>query len=287
MAVDAARRRWVAGAVAAASGIAPTRAASLSRRDFRTSDAVRLSLLEAGAAAGKPVVLFVPGWGMPASIWSETLAVVAPAARAVALDPRGQGESDVPDHGYTIERRVADLAELIESLDRVVVVAWSLGVLETLHYVHLHGEQRLAGIVLVDNSVGEPPAPKPSDFLQRLRADRAATMDRFVRGLFTTPQPEARIEEIRRSALRTRLEQSIALLSYPLPREHWRGIARNVRQPLAYWVTPRFAAQAASLKTARPATMTQVFEPAGHALFVDQPAAFHAALSAFLNQVRS
>ena len=285
MASPARRRLLLAAALTAAGasrhahGMAPTRS------EFRTSDGVRLSLLEAGRRGPQPSVLLLPGWGMPASLWTETLRALAPQRHAVALDPRGQGESEVPPNGYTIERRVADLAELIARLERVVLVGWSLGVLESLHYAHLHGEDRLAGLVLVDNSVGEPPAPKPTDFLKRLRADRAATLDRFVRGMFAAPPPESLIAEVTRSALRTSLEQSIALLSYPLPREHWRNIARALRVPLAYLVTRRFAEQAQNLKAARPATTIEVFDGAGHALFIDQPARFGASLDAFLSRL--
>ncbi len=254
---------------------------------MRTSDGVNLSLLSTQAPdATETTFFFLPGWGMPASLWSDNLQALAPYAPCIAVDPRGQGESDAPDHGYTIERRTADLRDVLAPLKRVVLVAWSLGVLEALHYVHLYGHDKLAALVLVDNSVGEPPAPKPSDFLQRLRADRTATMDRFVRGLFATPQPEARIEEVKRSALKTTLEQSIALLSYPLPREHWRRIARAFPKPLSYLITPRFAAQAASLKAARPATQVEVFKEAGHALFVDEAQRFNAALIGVLRSIK-
>ena len=46
---------------------------------FRASDGVRLHLLEASAkavAADAPVLVFVPGWSMPASIWSAQLAAL-------------------------------------------------------------------------------------------------------------------------------------------------------------------------------------------------------------------
>lgn len=282
------RRQTLAGLLAAAAASA-TRAASTApppapqRREFRTSDGVRLSLLATPADDSRRATLvFVPGWGMPATVWGPTMAELASRHPCIALDPRGQGESDTPDRGYTIERRAADLAEVIAPLERVVLVAWSLGVLEALHAVHLYGHDRLAALVLVDNSVGEPPPPAPTDFLKRLRADRAATVDRFARGLFATPQPEERIDEIKRSMLKTRLEHSIALLSYPLPREHWRDITRAFPKPLAYLITPRFAAQAQNLKAARPATQIEVFEGAGHALFVDQAERFSAVLGAFV-----
>lgn len=259
----------------------------LQRQTLRVSDGVALSVLRtaASSAAQETTVLFVPGWGMPASLFTDNLlalASLAPQTTCVAYDPRGQGESDAPAHGYTLKRRTADLHEVLAPYQGVVLVAWSLGVLEALHYVHTYGHEKLAALVLVDNSVGEPPAPKPGDFLQRLRADRAATVERFVRGLFATPQPEARIEEIKRSALKTTLEQSIALLSYPMPREHWRRVARAFPKPLAYLVTPRFATQAHNLKAARPATRIEIFKNAGHALFVDEAARFNAVVAGVL-----
>lgn len=259
---------------------------TLKRKTMHVSDGVALSLLYAPSPATTDTTFFfLPGWGMPASLWEDNMRALARYAPCVALDPRGQGESQAPEHGYTLQRRTADLHEALGSLKRVVLVAWSLGVLEALHYVHTHGEAKLAALVLVDNSVGEPPAPKAGDFVQRLRANRKATMDRFVRGLFATAQPEARIEAIKRSALKPTLEQSIALLSYPMPREHWSRIARALKAPLSYLVTPRFAQQAQSLKAARPGTRVEVFETAGHALFVDAPLRFNAVLLEVLREV--
>ena len=78
----------------------------------------------------------------------------------IAFDPRGQGDSAAPAGGYEPERRGRDVAELIGRLGTqpVVVIAWSLGVLDTLASIHVAGDSRLAGLVLVDNSVGEDPA---------------------------------------------------------------------------------------------------------------------------------
>lgn len=267
------------------TGVAKSSSARPKRERLQVSDGTRLSLLRIGgeAAGGTgPTLLFVPGWGMPATVWDAQLTQFGARRQCIALDPRGQGESEAPSHGYTIERRVADLRDVIEQVAPVVLVAWSLAVLEALHYVHLNGAARLKALVLVDNSVGEPPAPTPSDFLQRLRSDRARTVDGFVRGMFATAPDEARIAEIKRSVMRLPVEDSIALLSYPPPREHWRNIVRELRVPLAYLVTPRFEAQAQSLKAHRPATRIEVFGDARHALFIDQPERFNRVLDEFL-----
>jgi len=256
---------------------------ALRRSSLRTDDGVTLSILstDAGGASAATPIVFVPGWGMPASIWSVQLAAFADSRTCIALDPRGQGESEAPSFGYTIDRRAEDLRDVLARLDRVVLVAWSLAVLESLHYVQRFGADRLAALVLVDNSVGEPPAPTPSDFLKRLREDRAGTVDKFVRGMFTMSPPEELIETLKRSALKVALADSAALLSYPQPREYWRAAARAFAKPLAYLVTPRFAAQAESLRANRPATRVEVFEHASHALFVDQPRRFNSTLAEF------
>lgn len=288
-----ARRRLLAATAATA---ATALAASLKAREaaapaaaeqrwLLTSDGVRLNVLSStppAPAPDAPTLVLVPGWGMPASLWSAQLEHFGARWRTLAFDPRGQGESEAPDSGYTIERRTDDLRELLAGEREVVLVGWSLAALEALHYVHRFGDSALRALVLVDNSIGEGAPPKPGDLLQRLRADRAAAVERFARSLFTTVQDDARLAAIRRSLLKPRLEQSIALLSYPLPREHWRAIARGFAKPLAYFVTPRWAGQASSLQQHRPGTRIEVFDGAGHALFVDQADRFNAALGGFV-----
>jgi non-heme chloroperoxidase len=257
-----------------------------------TSDRVRLSVLEAAPAqpdASQPTIVLVPGWCMPASIWQSQLESLGAQFRTLALDPRGQGDSEVPAGGYDADRRALDLQELLAAQAAAsaaspgaVLVGWSLGVLEALQLVYRFGSEHVAGLVLVDNSVGEPPAPKPSNLLAQLRADRVATTERFVRAMFARPQPPERIEQLKRAALRMPLADAIALLSYPFAREHWRDIARSFDKPLCYCVTSRYLEQARNLQKDRPATQVEWFEGAGHALFVDQPDRFNRVITDFV-----
>jgi len=249
-----------------------------------TDDGVRLNILEAAPSQvdpSTPVIVLVPGWCMPATIWQAQLQVLGRRFRTLAVDPRGQGDSEVPAAGYEAERRASDLRDVLAPLPRVVLVGWSLGVLDALNLVHRFGDSQLAGLVLVDNSVGEPPAPHPSNFISELRADRGATVERFVRGMFARPRPEAQIEQLKQAALKMPLDGAIALLSYPFPREHWRKIARSFAKPLCYCVTKRYLEQARNLQRERPATRVEYFEHAGHALFVDEPERFNRIVSDF------
>jgi non-heme chloroperoxidase len=192
------------------------------------------------------------------------------------------GESDVPATGYTAERRATDLKEFLEPFFNILLIGWSLGGIDSLQYVYMYGPERLAGIVLVDTSVGEGPAPPPSGtFKQRLRQDRDKMLHDFVRAIFAKPRSEEELSELVRGAKRMALEDSLALLDYPFERLHWRRITRAFNKPLFYAVTPQFEAQAANLKKNRPATKMEIFTAAGHALFVDQPQRFNKSIESF------
>lgn len=254
---------------------------------FTSSDGVRLNVLEAGQGAdGAPVIAFVPGWSMPAVLWQAQLSALGERYRVAALDPRGQGDSEIPETGYTLERRAEDLHEFIARYPRVVLVAWSLGALEALHYLHRYGDAKLAGMVIVDSSVGEEPAPaKPAPgqgFVEELRRDRERAVEGFVQAIFRRSQPRAQIEALRDAALRMPLEASIALFPSAVPRAHWRKAARGFSKPLLYVVTKQFAGQAANLRKHRRGTRVLVFREAGHALFVDEPARFNRVLAEFV-----
>lgn len=270
------------------------------RREFTTSDGVKLSYLETApleSARGLHVVL-LPGWCMPASIWREQFGALGARYRTLALDPRGQGESEVPAAGYTAPRRTLDIHEFIAAAvpanAKVLLIGWSLAALEALEYVARHGDARLAGMALIDSSVGELPAPPgnndptaDSPFKRRVRNDRARFLDEFVHAIFARPRPEEEIRALIEGAQRIKPEDAVALLSYPFPREHWKQVAWGFKKPLLYAVTPQFAAQAENLKKNRPGTRVELYPKAGHALFVDEPERFNKMILDFAGSLRS
>lgn len=238
-----------------------------------------LSLLESGgefAQSANLKIALVTGWSMPAAIWQSQLERFGRQFHTLALDPRGQGASQVPAGGFNAERRATDLKEFLDPLSNVLLIGWSLGAIESLQYVHMFSASRLAGLVLVDSSVGEEPAPPPGGtFLQALRDDRDGALDGFVRAIFKSPRSDAEVASLVEGAKRMTVESSVALLSYPFPRTHWKEIAHGFKKPLLYFVTPQFEEQARNLQKNRPATQIEIFKDAGHALFVDQPERFN------------
>jgi len=261
------------------------------RRTFQTSDGVGLSFLEAGAehaAEGSITIAFITGWCMPASLWERQLTELGRSYHTLAFDPRGQGESEVPAFGYTAERRANDIHEFLKPFSRVLLVGWSLGALESLQYIQMFGADHLAGLVLVDSSVGEEPAPGAGGegaFLKELRQDRAKALTQFIHAIFKTKPSDVDLDELVRGGQRMALNDSIALLSHPFPRTHWRQIARGFSKPLLYVVTLQFEAQAHNLQKNRPGTQIEVFRNAGHALFVDESERFNRLIEKFAKEL--
>jgi microsomal epoxide hydrolase len=280
-------RIFATGVAAVCLLLATSCAALAQSRFFTTSDGVRLHYLEAGR--GRTIV-FIPGWDMPGWIFQRQLDYFSRAYHVVAFDPRSQGDSDIAPSGHEPWRRGEDIAELIGQFvgPPPVLVGWSLGVLDVLAYVHEHGDARLAALVLVDNSVGEDPPPRPtrSETSPRTRrpTSREEYMASFVRSMFLRPMPEDYLERLTETALRTPPDISAALLRYPVPRTFWREAIYSTEKPVLYAVRPRLAGQADNLLARRPNTEIEIFADAGHALFVDDAARFNTLVYGFIKQ---
>jgi microsomal epoxide hydrolase len=168
----------------------------------------------------------------------------------------------------------------------VLLVGWSLGVLDSLGYVAQYGDTRVAGLVLIDNSIREDPAPVAPRAPARPgpRLPREEKMKRFVRGMFRSNPGEDYLDRLTEDALRTPPEVAAELSSYPAPRTYWRDAVYSVVQPILYIVRPRFAAQAANLVAKDPLAETVTFATAGHALFVDEAERFDQLLDDFIRR---
>ncbi len=252
---------------------------------FTTSDGVSLHYLEAGPRTAHTIV-FVPGWTMPAWIFQAQITAFSPAYHVIAFDPRGQGDSEIAMSGYDPSRRGLDIGELLAHLGPApaLVVGWSLGVLDILADVSVQGDSHLAGLVLVDNSVGEEPAPRPGKPSHVRPLPHAVFMQNFIRGMFRHPQSAIYLDRLTQAALRTPEPAARALLSYPVPRSYWREAVYAARVPVLYVVRPGLSGQAANLQRNRPDTETEVFTDAGHALFVDDAARFNALMQDFIRR---
>jgi len=278
--------------VAALQANAETPANTLHTACFDTSDAVRLCYVERLLGdASAPILVFIPGWTMPAALWEKQLAYFSGKYSVVAFDPRGQGASAAPDFGYTLERRTQDIKELLDRFPErpVILVGWSLAVFESLAYVREYGAGRLRGLVLVDNSIGEGPETPArtgeNPFFEELRTNRAETLRKFVAAIFREDPGVQLQDRVLASALKMDVEDSIRLLSYPRPRTYWKETLYTIALPILYLVTPRWTEQATELTHRHPQATSQIFEHAGHALFWDEADPFNRALHDFIERL--
>ena len=79
---------------------------TFSKNSVRTSDGVRLNLIEAGEGE---VLLLLPGWSQSAALFRHQLEGLSDRYRVIALDWRGHGDSEKIETGYRISRLAMDL----------------------------------------------------------------------------------------------------------------------------------------------------------------------------------
>jgi microsomal epoxide hydrolase len=266
--------------------LAPALAAPGMKSGFvTTSDGVRLHYLESGSG---PAILFEPGWTMPADIWDPQIRYFAEHHRVVALDPRSQGESDKTTEGHYSARRAQDIKEVVDQLhlSPAVLVGWSLGVSEVLTYVDRFGTSTVSGVVLVDGGLGGDPNLQSIlggwDNLKRLQADRKQYTATFVRSMYKKPHPEEYYQKVTEASLRTPTNTAVVLLGNLYTGGDWRGMLGKLDKPVLYAITARMQKQGETLKDKVPSAKVEIFEDAGHALFVDDADRFNQVLDRFL-----
>lgn len=237
----------------------------------------------------QPSLLFVPGWTMTAEIWEPQMTHFAKTHRVVAMDPRGQGKSSKPNEGYHPAARARDIKAVVEQLklEPVVLVGWSMGVMEVTSYVAQFGTDRIAGIVLVDDTAGVDLPPEMMkallDWMGGFLRDRAKANDAFVRGMFKKPQTEAYIEGVKKAALETPTPAAMTLILGMMTTDN-RSVLPKIDRPTLIAIVPGMPWDNVyvEMQKAIPGARLERFEGAGHALFVDEAEKFNAMLEEFV-----
>ncbi|MDT7811970.1 MAG: non-heme chloroperoxidase [Acidobacteriaceae bacterium] len=254
---------------------------------FITSDGVKLHYLESGAGS---TILFVPGWTMPAEIWQPQIEYFSKSYHVVAVDPRSQGASDKPAEGNYPGRRAQDYKELIDHLGGapVVMVGWSLAVHEALTYVEMFGTDKLNALVLIDLNVYTPSTQEERDrrytMLHNFQADRKQFAATFVRGMYHKPQTETYLESVIAASLKTPTNSAVAMLAEYAVKNDLRPALPKLNIPVLAAMTENNRSSAELITSAVPGSQAEVFEDAGHCLFVDDADRFDAVLATFLQK---
>ena len=104
--------------------------------------------------SGRPLAL-AHSLGMAGSIFDPLRELLEEQARIVTWDARGNGNSQKPATGWTIEDLASDLKELLEHLgiDRAVIGGLSMGGCTAIAYAVAHPD-KVDGLVLMDTTAG-------------------------------------------------------------------------------------------------------------------------------------
>ncbi len=302
----------------AASGAASDKEKKPAERSgfITTSDGVRIHYIEAGRLAASPSaqignpmpkdavikkgeiglsaahqfpsILFVPGWTMPAWIWQSQIDYFARDYRVVAMDPRSQGQSSQTNDGLYPAARARDIKAVVDQLHLapVVIVSWSMAVVETMAYVDQFGTGDFAGLILVDNDAGgRAPADADQDFglLKGVLEDRQKSLDGFVRNLnLKKPHPEAYINKLEKASLQVPPNSAVALLVGYFVADY-RPVLPKIDKPVVVCAAQSgYMGTIVAMQKSIPNSKLEIFEGDGHALFVDDPDKFNALVEDFL-----
>jgi non-heme chloroperoxidase len=212
-----------------------------------TSDGVSLYYLEAGS--GKPI-LMIPGWSQTAEQFRHQLEGLSDRYRVIAVDLRGHGESDKPDHGYKISRLAKDVRDMIEALDlqEVNILGHPMGSSVIWNYYDLYGPDRLSKLLLIDQmpmitsnpawseeeKVASGAIFTPQSLYETINVlagpNGVETTRGFIGNMVTKPIPEADKEWIIERNLRMPRQHAATLL-YNHATQDWRDLIPRLDLP--------------------------------------------------------
>lgn len=119
---------------------------------------VSLRIVERGATdpdPNLPLVVLIHGLASNARMWDGVAAALATQkVRTIAVDLRGHGRSDRPDHGYDFATVGGDVCRMLDAfdVDRAVMVGQSWGGNVVVDMAHRYPE-RVVGAVAVDGGM--------------------------------------------------------------------------------------------------------------------------------------
>jgi pimeloyl-ACP methyl ester carboxylesterase len=230
-----------------------------------------------------PVILLTHGYSATGQMWAGQVEVLSKDHRLVTWDMRGHGRSDYPADPslYSEEATVADMAAILDAVGAktAVVGGLSLGGYMSLAFNRVHPE-RVEALLIIDTG----PGFKKDEAREGWNANALKTAERYERdglGVLAGGSAERRTASHRDAkglarAARGMLTQRDARVIESLP---------EIKVPSVVIVgaddTP-FLAASDYMAAKIPGAKKVVIPAAGHAANIDQPAAFNAAVLAFL-----
>jgi len=259
---------------------------------------IKLHVIESGPSSNEPVLVLIPGWRLPASIWTSQIDIFSSERRVFAIDSRSQGESSKTQEGNTPEERAMDLNQVLlhERLDSIVLVGWSQGVQDVAAFVEQFGTKRIKAIVLVDatissgaGDIADHPKVAAQQFerLDIYSSDPKTYTEGMLKAIIGHPMSPQEFAQLVAQAMATPTAIGEAMLvSDMFGRDRSGSLCKFDRPTLV--VASSTSAQLDDLKvmaTKFPKGHFEVVQDARHAVFVDQPIRFAKLVRDFIGSV--
>ena len=244
--------------------------------------------------SGEPVI-FIHAFPLNQTMWDEQVAALTHHCRAITLDLRGFGGSDVADGPATMEQMAADVRSLMSALDieRATLVGLSMGGYVSLAFYREYPDAVRALVLADTRASGDTHAARERRLQSADKAERqgaAAIADDMVPLLLgkTTQQTRPDIAARVRQMIVDNSPQGIAAAQ--------RGMAarRDSTYMLAAVDFPTLilvgaedqltpVGEAEAMRDGIRGARLQVIEGAGHLSNIERPREFNAALREFLD----
>jgi non-heme chloroperoxidase len=235
-----------------------------------------------------PSILFVPGWTMPGWIWENQISHFSQDYRVVAMDPRSQGDSSKPGEGDFPASHARDIKAVIDQLHLapVVVVGWSMAVTEIASYVDQFGTSGIAGIVFVDGAPGLEITTETFksyvQFLNGIETNRQKWTSDFVRSMYRKPQAEEYLQRVIKASLATPADSAVAMGLAGITTDNRAALGKIDKPTVIAWATKEMLPIFQNMQKRIPGATLEMFDDAGHALFVDDADKFNILLEEFI-----
>jgi pimeloyl-ACP methyl ester carboxylesterase len=245
-------------------------------------DGVRIRYDVTGGGDGTPLLLS-HGYGASRAMWAPNLAALTAGRTVITWDMRGHGDSDSPDEqsSYSHDASVADMAAILDACDveTAAVGGLSLGGYMSLAFYREH-PKRVHCLLLFDTG----PGFKNDESRRRWNEQAEATAARYeqqgLSALSSSPEVARGRHDpmgLARAARGMLAQQDGAVIAS----------LRDVTSPTLVLVgaddTGFLAAADYMARTIADAEKV-VLPGAGHAANIDQPEAFNAAVTSFLDR---
>ncbi|HET7526061.1 MAG TPA: alpha/beta hydrolase, partial [Burkholderiaceae bacterium] len=131
--------------------LVPQRAATARRIDVQLDSGETIAVQVAGQ--GRPVVM-IHGLGGSRHEWDDAVGALAHRHAVHRFDLLGHGERAATERNPSLKEMASDVAQVIDklALQRPLLVGHSMGALVVMRYVQDHGESRIGGVCLIDQS---------------------------------------------------------------------------------------------------------------------------------------